>query len=265
MSRSKKVASFALAGAGLAFALWIVVAAGQTTSGSKPSPTPVYSGPNAELGIRGRQGRILDKDYFVINWNPAWRSAFWVAECLTPADLKVKANRKGVPFYVDPELPESLAVSPKDYTGSGFDRGHLAPAADFSRSKAAMKACFVMSNMHAQYPALNRESWRLLEEAVRDSVKVKAKVWIVTGQLVAESFLRRIGNTHWTAVPSHSFKVICMLDRSGNYSGFGALGHNVKDGAAVDFVPIDSIETLSGFDFFVNLPDSIQKKVEAGE
>lgn len=230
-----------------------------------PTPliAPVYSDQtNAQLGIGGKQGRLLGKDFFVINYNDAWGSAYWVAECLTPADLKGNANRKGVPFYAEPDLPDSLAVTPKDYVGSGYDRGHLAPAGDMVRSKEAMRTCFTMANMHAQTGDLNRKAWRILEGAVRESVKVKARTWVVTGQLVDPSYPKWIGKTHQVVVPDQSFKVVLLLDPAGNYSGFGALGLNDKTDASVTYVSVDSVEALSAFDFFPLLPDSIEDKIE---
>ena len=247
---------------GLTIAFLVGCCGGVTRPAHQRAIFPTYSdGCNAELGIKGVQGILLDKTYFVINYNSAWGSPFWVAECLTAKDLKGKASRKGVAFYTDPDLPESLAVTPKDYTGSGFDRGHLAPAGDMVRSKAAMKTSMIMSNMHAQYPDLNRNSWRLLEEAVRDSVLAKGKAWIVTGQLV-DPFPKYIGKKHRVAVPAFSFKAVLLLDENGGYSGFGALGLNDKEDAEVDYIPIDSVEVLSDFDFFSLLPDSVENKVE---
>lgn len=228
---------------------------------AKPS-IPLYSDNCAALlGIGGTQGILLDKTYFVVNYCPAWGSPFWVAECLQASDIKKTSKRP--PFFADPNLPESLRVTPGDYTGSGFDRGHLAPYADMARSKAAMKASMVMSNMHPQYPSLNRESWRLLEEAVRDSVAAKGKGWVVTGQIV-RSVPFFIGKKHGVVVPDLSFKVVLLLDDAGHYSGFGALGLNVKDDAPTDYVSIDSVEVLSGFDFFPLLPDSIENRIESG-
>lgn len=262
-SPRQKAASAALGYAGLAIILILGCCGGSTRSRPVGAVLPTYQDNcNAELGIRGRQGILLDKTYFVINYNPAWGSAYWVAECVTAADLKGKAKRKGIAFFADPELPESLAVTPKDYTGSGFDRGHLAPAGDMVRSKAAMKASFSMANMHPQYPDLNRQSWRLLEEAVRDSILAKGKGWVVTGQLIGQ-FPKWIGKTHRVVVPDFSFKAVLLLDEDGNYSGFAALGHNVKEDAPTDFVPIDSIEALSGFDFFPLLEDVLENRIEA--
>ena len=122
---------------------------------------------NLFYGIAGKRGTILDKKYFVINHNDAWKIPYWVAYYLTSHDLQGTTKRQSS-FNPDPELPSryeaplGLRAELADYNHSGYDRGHMAPAADFKRSKDAMTATFVLSNMSPQISSLNRNK-RLAE------------------------------------------------------------------------------------------------------
>ncbi|HOQ45230.1 MAG TPA: DNA/RNA non-specific endonuclease [Bryobacteraceae bacterium] len=92
---------------------------------------------------------MLDKKYFVVCHDPEHKIPLWVGYALTREDLAAAvANRKegNFRFRADPELPRGRRAEPSDYSKSGYDQGHMAPAADFTRSVEAMKATFVLSN-----------------------------------------------------------------------------------------------------------------------
>lgn len=263
MKHRKKAIAALLGGAGLT--IWAL--AGRTPA---PSPSglrtpviaPIYSDRvNAELGIGGKQGGLLDKGFFVINYSADWKIPFWVAEHITREDLSGKAKRKN-DFRPDPELPESLQSQLSDYRGSGQDRGHNSPAGDFTRNKEAMSLTFLLSNMSPQVPNLNRKSWQRFESAVRDSVKKYGRAWIVTGNIVQRNHLS-IG-TNKVAVPSLIFKTILCLSDDGEYVGFAGLGKNDDDDPSVLFTNIDEVEAMSDFDFYCLLDDSLEERIESG-
>ena len=107
---------------------------------------------------------LLNLDY-IVDFNPERGVAHWVAYELLPAETLGEAKRKSS-FRRDDRLVGSPVH--KDYTHSGFDRGHLKPAADSKASNERMAASFLMTNVAPQTPQLNRGSWKQLEETTRD-------------------------------------------------------------------------------------------------
>lgn len=116
-------------------------------------------------------------------------------------------NARGNKFHAD-ELVEDGAT-PKDYTGTGYDRGHQAPAADFASDADQSFDSFSMANMAPQKPGLNRAQWERLEESVRAWAWSRGELLIYVGPVLAAK-PKTIG-AHHVAVPSKFWKVI--LDR----------------------------------------------------
>lgn len=112
-----------------------------------------------------------------------------------------RSSRAGWPTAVD-----------RDYAGSGFDRGHLLPSADRDDSRAENDATFYLSNVSPQYPKLNRNQWRLLEEQVRRWADRYDSIYVVTGGEL-EPGLRRIRGG--TGIPRHYFKALLGASRKG--------------------------------------------------
>lgn len=116
-----------------------------------------------EFLIRNEAGR------YTLLYDTAYRQAAWVAYLLTREDVRRRGAKRRNAFRCDPEVVARgwpTAVD-RDYAGSGFDRGHLLPSADRDDSRAENDATFYLSNVSPQYPKLNRNQWRLLEEQVR--------------------------------------------------------------------------------------------------
>jgi endonuclease G len=172
----------------------------------QPAPTPVIQRPGYVLAYEGRT-----------------RHASWVYEELTAESLKGETERTEFDFMEDPEIPAHLRASKSDYRGSGFDRGHLSPAANARSSAQAMKDTFYFSNISPQHPQLNRKYWLKLERHVREMTKSHAKVYVITGPLFipemdkeGKKYVRYqvIGENN-VAVPTHYFKVIYGKKESG--------------------------------------------------
>ena len=133
-------------------------------------------------------GSMLDKQFFVICHMADWKIARWVGYHLTADKLQGTAKRTDN-FRPDSQLPHDERSELSDYSGSGYDRGHMAPAAAFKRSKKAMSTTFFLSNMAPQTPQLNRRIWRILEEEVRTLAKEHGEVWVFTGNLFLDDTL----------------------------------------------------------------------------
>ena len=148
-----------------------------------------------------------------------------------------------------------------DYEGSGYDRGHLAPAADMGWSTITMAESFYFSNMSPQLPAFNRGIWKRLEELVRSWAIENKAVYVVTGPVLTSN-LPSIGPDK-VSVPKYFYKVI--LDYTDpDIKGIGFILPNASSGAPLQnyAVTIDSVEKVTGIDFFPALPDKQEKKIE---
>ena len=216
-------------------------------------------------------GSMLDKQFFVICHMADWKIARWVGYHLTADKLQGTAKRTDN-FRPDSQLPHDERSELSDYSGSGYDRGHMAPAAAFKRSKKAMSTTFFLSNMAPQTPQLNRRIWRILEEEVRTLAKEHGEVWVFTGNLFLDDTLHptqpvtKIGAGR-VAVPTHCFKAILLRTQQQDWQMFGFWMPNQHErivGAVEDFlVPVDEIEEASGVDFFAFLPDALEEQLES--
>ena len=185
----------------------------------------------------------------------------WVAWELTRQETTGNEERKSK-FLPDPDLPEPR-VEHSDYTHSGYDRGHMAPAADMKWSEKAMQESFYMSNICPQNQKLNRDDWGDLENECRTWAKKYRNVYIICGPIYDSSNPKRIGQ-HKVAVPDRFFKVVLIYNRK-NPVAMGFLFENKAGHHKLEkyMVSVDSIETITGLDFFSQLPDNIEKQVEA--
>lgn len=239
--------------------------------GQEPPSGIMSDSLNLRFGISGDKGTILDKRYFVINHNNHWKIPYWVAYCVTAADLRGIAGRTD-DFRPDPELPVGSRVELADYRNSGYDRGHNAPAADFKRSREAMSTTFLLSNMCPQTPELNRQIWENLESQVRQMTQERGRAWVVTGSLFmspdsqSTSPQEFIGANN-VAVPTHCFKVALFVDGNGNYSMYAFMMPNLRDnipGVPADYMlRVDRLESITGYDFFPLLDDAIENRLES--
>lgn len=230
--------------------------------------------PNIRYGVAGIRGRILDKGYFIINYCDRWRIPYWSAYHLTAKDLKGTAMRRSN-FRPDPELPEEARSTLEDYKRKTFDRGHLAPAGAFKRSKEAMAATFVLSNMSPQYPNTNRGIWRHLERQIRNMIKDVGEAWIVTGDAFMTRDSQAANPTIWikrgrknrVAVPTHLFDAILTKDANGRWCAYAFLVPNQPtkhhDPTSKYRITVDRLEQITAFDFFVGLDTTVQNRIES--
>lgn len=149
-----------------------------------------------------------------------------------------------------------------DYAESGYDRGHLAPAADMRWSAIAMSESFYFSNICPQVPAFNRGIWKQLEDRVRNWAIENESVVIVTGPVLNPNLpkLPKSG----VSIPDLFFKVVVDTNLSG-LKGIGFLlpNKNKMNSLTSYIVTIDSVQKLTGLNFFYLLPDSVEKQVES--
>ena len=164
-------------------------------------------------------------------------------------------------FRIDYKVKTGSA-SLSDYKGSGYDRGHLAPAGDMKWSSTVMSESFYMSNMSPQKPGFNRGIWKKLEGSVRNWAQDNSEIYVVTGPILTGSN-SAIGSNQVT-IPNYYYKVI--LDyKEPELKGIGfILLHEKSSSLLKSFaVSIDEVERRTGIDFYHSLPDSIEEQIES--
>ena len=164
-------------------------------------------------------------------------------------------------FMVDTSV-EGCA-NPWDYSYSGYDRGHMAPAGDMKWDAEAMAQSFYMTNICPQVKSLNSGAWKRLEEKCRNWARIDSAIVIVAGPVLSDDLTETIGRTG-VIVPQRFFKVI-LSPYANPPRGIGFIMNNgyVDGGMQSAAVSIDSVERVTGHDFFSELPDSIEDEVES--
>jgi len=176
---------------------------------------------NLSLGApEGRSvDRIFDREGYALGYSEQVEQPLWVTYKLTAEEVKNKTATRTDDFREDPRIL-SRSASPDDYKNSGYDRGHLAPAADMSWSKTALSESFYMSNMSPQVPEFNRGIWLELEELVRTYAVKEKEIFVVTGPIFYSNMkLRSIGR-NVVVVPDAFYKVIFALTPPRKMIGF---------------------------------------------
>lgn len=230
----------------------------------RQSRAPQVAPPTAAAGLeipapRNEETQVPHAGY-TLGYRPDAAQAAWVAYQLTAAEVRSAKAPRTNNFRPDPAVPGGTADD-RDYEGSGYDRGHLAPAEDLAFSRRAMSESFFYSNISPQEPAFNRGVWRRLEELVRYWATAYDTLYVVSGP-VLEPGLPLIG-PHHVAVPHQFYKVVLQHGRQG-VRGIGFLLDNEPSSATLRSfaVPIDSVERVTGLDFFPQLPDETELEVE---
>uniref|UniRef100_A0A452IMK6 Endonuclease n=1 Tax=Gopherus agassizii TaxID=38772 RepID=A0A452IMK6_9SAUR len=220
--------------------------------------------PLAKYGLPGLPA-LRSRESYVLCYDPRSRGALWVLEQLRGAALSGPSDRAACDFQEDESVHEYHRATNADYRGSGFDRGHLAAAANHRWSQKAMQDTFYLSNVAPQVPHLNQKAWNNLEKYCRSLTKYNKNVYVCTGPL----FLPRmeadgkmyikyqvIGKNN-VAVPTHFFKVLILEKLNGEIELRSYVMPNspVEETIPLErfLVPIESIERAAGLLFVPNI------------
>jgi endonuclease G len=153
------------------------------------------------------QLRSLCFDAYAVLHSGATHTPVFSVERLTKAQLTdAKDEERTNRFYPEARLPMLDRAQLEDYKGSGFDRGHMAPAADMPTPQA-MAQSFSLANMVPQAPENNRKTWAGIEKDTRAYAKRSRRGVHVYSGPVFSGVVRAIGESH-VRVPSHLFKLI---------------------------------------------------------
>ncbi len=223
--------------------------------------TKIANDPDFLLPAIGSNDQIVRRVGYTLKYIDKYRNPAWVAYILQRDQIAGNEAREN-DFMPDPAVRSGTALS-SDYTRSGYDRGHLAPAADFKDSYQVMKETFYMSNVCPQEPQFNRGIWLELEKMVRAWAYKYQKIYVVTGPVLVPG-LGTIGRTNRVAVPKQFYKVVLYVNPP-YVKGIAFLMNNEASNAKLSsfVVPIDQVEKVTGIDFFPRLPDGLESQVES--
>jgi endonuclease G len=244
------------------------------------SPDMLMGNPSkATTDTANADNYLMVKPFFALAYNNSKGTPNWVSWRLTDADIGTAAR---VPFYPDETLPRGFhMVKPADYTGSGFDRGHMCDHSDRSANEEASHATFVMSNMIPQSPYVNEKAWAQLEAYCRQLVKHGHKhLYIVAGPTGQGGEGKKgpkiqIGRATRVAVPAQCWKVIMVLDggpgddlqkvdsKTRLIAVIMPNDMTVGEDWASYRVSVRAVEQLTGYAFFDRVPEAIIEPLKA--
>ena len=251
----------------------------QITAYSSPTPTPTPPPPTSvHLTMGNPSGAVADpafydnylmiKSQYALSYHRDRGTPVWTSWHLDPSWLGSTPRQDD--FRADTTLPAGwYRVLGTDYSGSGYDRGHMTPSADRTLTVADNSSTFLMTNMIPQLPANNQGPWATLETYCRTLATSGNELYVVSGGYGVQG---TIAAGH-VVVPSHTWKVIIVLPQGTN--DVARVTNSTRTIAVVmpnsgtinsDWrayrVNVDQVEAMTGFDFFANIPDSIETLIE---
>lgn len=238
---------------------------------------------------------------YIVEWDCMQRAQRWTCWVWTKSNAikgwersKWKSGEtfngfggNGDPFQPDSLIDANYRSELKDYSSSGYDRGHICASEDRIYSKTANGQTFYLSNMHPQINAFNAQVWATMESKVRTwrdaTVNAGGTMYICKGGTIYDvtldgkkqaGVLSRISGkstyavntTSGIPVPKYFFMAILKKTSGGTYSAMAFWAEHKADNSK-DLTPymisVDELEARTGYDFFCNLPDKIENAVEA--
>ena len=203
--------------------------------------------------------KVVFHKAYTTSFSPKHKIPNWVAWKLTKKHVETVTYKREYNYRYDPQLGRDICPDSDDYKHSGYDRGHMCPAADNRWDKVAMSECDYMSNMCPQKHELNGGKWEGLEGRCRNWAKQYGSIYVVCGPVLPENHARKRLDSGIT-VPEKFYKAVLRKDRKGNYYVIGYL-FDQKNNYKV--LSIDEIERMIGVDLFPKVPDHIERRIES--
>lgn len=212
---------------------------------------------------KGIKNEVVEHGAMILGYNETHEQANWVSHVVIPAVNKGNLSRTN-DFRRDSLVSTGSAVK-ADYWYSGYDRGHLAPSADFRWSGRAISESYVYSNMAPQRPELNRESWANLESFIRKHVWVKNEpLYVITGPIFDEQMETITQGPNVVSIPKRFYKIILDITGEEKKAIAFVMPNELCKQAMVSYaVSVDAVEEMTGLDFFSNLDETLEKELEA--
>ncbi|WP_299776922.1 DNA/RNA non-specific endonuclease [uncultured Formosa sp.] len=205
-------------------------------------------------------GQIIYHNNYTLSYNESHEQAEWVAYELKKSDI-VYVDRKRPYFYEDKAV-KTKSADWRNYKKSGYDKGHLCPAADRRKSIASYNETFLTSNISPQNHDFNAGIWNALEQTVRTWAKSYNDVYVVTGGVLTPN-LKTIGDEH-VSVPNYFYKIIFKDDGANSKMIAFLMPNKPNENKSIKsyIVSVDQIEAETGIDFFPNIDDTLEANLE---
>ena len=252
------------------------------TDYAAPTPTPTATPPpsssvhltmgnpsGATTSVGNPTNYLMEKAQYAMSYHRDNGRPNWVSWHLDTSWLGSTPRQDD--FRADTTLPAGwYQVKGTDYSGSGYDRGHMTPSADRTKTVADNSSTFLMTNMIPQAPTNNQQTWANLETYCRTLANSGNELYIISGGHGTSGYIAN-GNV---AIPTTTWKVIMVLPAGTNdvsrvTTSTRLIAVSVPNNNSVvsDWrqyrVSVDNIEGLTGYDFFSNVSTSIQSVIES--
>ncbi|MDF5724470.1 MAG: DNA/RNA non-specific endonuclease [Rhizonema sp. PD37] len=223
---------------------------------------------DAKESIANSDNYLMVKPQYALSYNKSNETANWTSWQLNNSWLGTIDRQNN--FRPDATLPVGWErATPSIYTSSRYDKGHIVPSGDRTRTIEDNSATFLMTNIIPQTPDNNRRTWESLESYCRQLVKSGKELYIIAGVLGSQGKLLK-GNV---TIPASTWKIIVVLDRPG--AGISSITSNTRviavnipnqQGINPDWkayrVSVDKLEELTRYNFLSNVPIHIQDIIE---
>lgn len=280
--------------------LFLLAACSSSSDDSPVIPTPASNNTNSNLAeanpvthrlefpkVKGGQSLIVThfdngEVNYSIEWDTVKRSNRWSAYEMYSSNRETHTSRYTIDYNkdydnwynnqypADPDLHCSTAWkngSGDPFKGSGYDHGHLCPSADRLNSRTSQYQTFYLTNMMPQLNGFNGGVWEHMENWVRNQIKVGSTdtLYVVKGGTIDNANQINSTKVHGMIIPKYYYMALLMKNSSGYKAmGFWVEHKNSSDNSLAKYVVnIDSLEALTGIDFFCNLPDDTENHVES--
>lgn len=197
---------------------------------------------------------------YAVGYNAQTKTPAWVIESLSRDSLAIKQKaERDDSFQPDPSIPLSISATVQDYSRSGYDRGHMAPAADFAASQDLMHESFYFTNMVPQNSNLNRGAWAKLEANVRYWAKQYDGVYVVTGPIYYKG--QALGKAGTVYAPTHIYKAIYAPKQ--NQAIAFIVPNQPTDWSKMSgyATSVANLEKVAGINLFPNVSGSVKNSI----
>lgn len=208
-------------------------------------------------------GELIHHQYYTLSYKEEHEQSEWVAYMMDRNMLNANNVPRESDFTEDPKVTTASAHH-RDYSNSGYTRGHMVPAGDMAFNTEAMRESFYMSNMSPQVRQLNNGIWKELEENIRDWTYKAERLYIITGPIL-DNPIKKIGKSSKVTVPSAFYKVLLDYEDPDRKAIAFIIPHEVSDRRLEEYmVTVDEVERLTGLDFFNDMiNDAEEEKIES--
>jgi endonuclease G len=224
-----------------------------------------FGNPGCNVDLHDRE--FADRKFFQLCHSFDLKVPLWVGYRLTKSDLDVPGKAKRPAGFKQDTLLKHPGAMDSDYVRSGYSRGHMAPAEDFSRSELAIRSTFILSNVVPQFQHVNGGKWAQLELMVRNLVRENGTAYVFTGPIFENDDFETIGEGE-VGVPTETFKVVMVIGSGTTKKMYAVImpnADNVTGTVNTYMTTVRAVEDKTGFDFFSALDKDERDRLETAK